>query len=435
MTKHKKGLYTINILENKNFMLLFSGRLISQLGDCIYGMATAWYILSETKSASQMALFMSFGTIVFAISSPIGGIITDRLDRKLLLCITDFIRGIMLFILSILMYLNITSISSLYIAAAILSICSSVFTPASSAILPTIVSREQLMKANSLTSMIQNFSNIFGIILGGILYSLIGIKGVFVINAISFIISGIIEIFLTTPKAPHSLLASNITYKNLTKDLYEAYIFLRGHKTILFFMLFSTAFTITITPIFAIYAQYYFTKVLALGPKELSYVNASVTLGILIGAFLLTKRSNGSFHRLISTGIMAYALFILGLHISILLNDKGFLTHNMTMYLFIILYGFFGILNSLINIPFSVVLQSMVPNQVLGRINALSNTFATAASPIGMIVGGFLADRLQMSYIFLMLVFIMLLLALFFNFQKDIKQLNIVELEPSNKEV
>lgn len=148
---------TKSVFKNVNFMYLFIGTFVSQLGDVIYNMAISWYLLSVTKSAIIMSTYMAVGTIIYVIMGPIGGVIADRYNRKILIVMMDICRGFVIALIGILMYFNLYSIWLFYAATVILSICAVIYVPSSNALIPLIVNDENLTKANSLNSSIQAF--------------------------------------------------------------------------------------------------------------------------------------------------------------------------------------------------------------------------------------------------------------------------------------
>jgi len=139
-----------SVFENNNFMLLFSGKIISQLGDQIYAFSLSWYILDITKSSIAMSMFLVINCLIGAVISPFGGIIADRFARKKILVWMDVIRGIILTITALLLYLQMMQLWMLYISTIILAFCGSIFSPAVSAIIPNVVEENQLLQASSM---------------------------------------------------------------------------------------------------------------------------------------------------------------------------------------------------------------------------------------------------------------------------------------------
>lgn len=90
--------------------------------------------------------------------------------------------------LAVLLYCNKLYIWVIYIAAAVLGICGAIFNPASDAIVPNIVEKDQLVQASSLEQFYSSVCNVIGMLLGGILFGLIGINIIFIFNAVSYFI-------------------------------------------------------------------------------------------------------------------------------------------------------------------------------------------------------------------------------------------------------
>ena len=197
--------------KNKNFILLFFGQLVSNLGQVFYTFAISWYILDLTGSAGSSGLYLAFGAIVAIIFTPLGGVISDRFNRAKIIYITDYVRGFSILLAGlIIMYNGVINIGSfsldlssfsfklivLYINSFILSANSALFGPAVSAIIPSIVPDEALQKANASLQTQGSIVNIAGLVLAGALYSLIGVAAIFIINGIAYIGSAISEMFI-----------------------------------------------------------------------------------------------------------------------------------------------------------------------------------------------------------------------------------------------
>jgi MFS family permease len=99
-----------SVFKNPNFLFLFSGKVISQLGDQIYAFALSWFILDITKSSLAMSIFLVINCFIGAVVSPFGGIIADRFSRKKILVWMDAIRGIIVVLSTLLLYLQLMQI-------------------------------------------------------------------------------------------------------------------------------------------------------------------------------------------------------------------------------------------------------------------------------------------------------------------------------------
>ena len=85
---------------NKNFFLLWSGKLVSEIGDRFYALALAWWILQKTNSPSIMGFFMAVSVLPGLLLGPFSGALIDRWNRKTIIIMADIIRGIVVVIVA-----------------------------------------------------------------------------------------------------------------------------------------------------------------------------------------------------------------------------------------------------------------------------------------------------------------------------------------------
>lgn len=412
-----------NIFKNKNFMLLFIGKLFSQLGDVIYNMAIGWYILTITNSAVEMSMYMALGTIIYVFAGPLGGVIADRMDRKKLIVWMDFIRGIVVSLIGLLMYFNVQSIWLFYVASVVLSICGAVFVPASNAIIPNIVKDSDLTKANSMGASVQGVSSIVGLIAGGILYAILGIKNIFILNAISYIICGILELFISI-QVIEKPLADKPVKKHFIKELIETYVFIKSKKGFYILMWFGTLINFILVPLFAIFVPYIFNQILKVSTIQYSYVGVASALGFILGAALVSFLPPRDKINLYFRGGMAgFCILLFSLYLGIRCYYGNIISGNVLIILIVIIFLLLGISNSIMNIPVSVVMQRIIPNEMLGRTSALVNTLIMCSMPLGIIIGGIVTDLLPMQTLVLINAAIIFLATIFLYLQKDIRNI------------
>ena len=404
-----------SLLKNSNFLILFMGKLISQLGDVIYNIAIGWYILSITGSATQMSIYMSIGIIVYVIMCPIGGVICDRMDRKSILIWMDLIRGIVVITIGILMHLNVQAIWLFYIAASILSICGALFVPASNSIVPLIVKEKQLAKANSVGASISSLANLVGLVAGGILYALVGIKVIFIINAFSYIFCGLLEIFIKLPKTDRKeFKLKDITFKDFYEDSVAGYRYIRGNKALSIIMWMSTITNIIVFPLFIIFVPYIFNQIAKTSASSYSYVEAAIAIGTMFAAILVSKLpQRDKISGIVTKSILIFSGLVLIMGIFTHLYMIGVINSLVLLVAFIIIFFFIGTVQTIMGINTSVKFQKSAPNEMLGRVTAIMNTLIMVAMPIGTMAGGMAADIIPMNILVFSIGFIILSISLY----------------------
>jgi len=132
------------LLKNRNFFLLFTGNLVSQIGSIFYNFGIGWYILTLTSSAFQAGLYLGFSGFFSILLVPFLSIYADRWHKGKILVATDFIRGVFILAGGVILWFESDPqiiLFMLYIVAFILAVNGAFFSPAVSAIIPEIVER------------------------------------------------------------------------------------------------------------------------------------------------------------------------------------------------------------------------------------------------------------------------------------------------------
>lgn len=143
-----------------------------------------------------MGTFMIIFLAPRLVLYPLAGVFGDRFNRKWIMVWMDFGRGTLLLIIAMLAIKNLITLPLLFGTQFLISVMDALFDPSTAAMLPDIVEAEDLTRANSIVGAIDSFSHILGPAIGGILYGLGGIKMALLVNGISFVGSGVSELFI-----------------------------------------------------------------------------------------------------------------------------------------------------------------------------------------------------------------------------------------------
>jgi len=173
-------------------MFLWSGQAVSQAGDAIYFVALFWFMSQIGSSPALLGLLGLSESIPLLLFGLIAGAIVDRCERRILMIICDLARAAVLVAVTIMFYLGSLLPWHLLAAAFILATFTRLFNPAKQAIIRQLVPVESLPSANALSSMTQEGLNIVGPPLAGLIVAMFSAGTVFGINALSFIISGVL---------------------------------------------------------------------------------------------------------------------------------------------------------------------------------------------------------------------------------------------------
>ena len=186
-------------LFNKNFTLMALSEIISIFGSAMLRFALSTYALDITGRADIFATLFALSTIPGIIISPIGGAIADRFNRKWLMVIFDVISGIIILGLAIFLLNGGTSIVVIGIIMALLSMISAMYQPTAQASIPLLVKVDDMEKANGIITGVGAISSITGLVLGGILYAVIGLNALVIASCIAFFLSAFMETYINMP--------------------------------------------------------------------------------------------------------------------------------------------------------------------------------------------------------------------------------------------
>jgi len=173
--------------RNRNFRLLWSAQVVSELGDWFYTLAIYSLLLDLTGKASSVALALVLQLLPQTLFTPTAGVVNDRQRRKLVMIAADLAR--LCIVLSMLLARSRAMVWIIYPLLILETFAIAFFEPARTAVVPNICPAEDILVANTLSSTTWSLNLALGSALGGVVAVLFGRDSVFVINAASFAIS------------------------------------------------------------------------------------------------------------------------------------------------------------------------------------------------------------------------------------------------------
>lgn len=189
-----KSVFANPLTQNRNFMLLFSAQLISLVGSGLttIGLALFAHQLVEGSSAAIVignALMLRI--LAFLMFSQFAGILADRVNRKTMLITADIVR---LALLALFPFID--SVWQIYSMIFLINAATAFFTPTFEATLPDIAGREHYVKALSLSRVAVDLEAILAPAIAGIVFALMGLKWLFWLDSLSYLVSAIL-VFVT----------------------------------------------------------------------------------------------------------------------------------------------------------------------------------------------------------------------------------------------
>ena len=381
------------VLKNRNFQLLFTGNLVSQIGQAFFSFAMGWYILTLTSSPFQAGVFIAVNGLIQTVLVPFLSVYADRWHKGRILFATDLARGLSILLSGWLIF-QISDpsliILVLYGNAIIMAISHAFFSPAAMAIVPEIVGDENLREAMSLNSFVNSIQQLVGVLLAGVFYALIGIFGIFIYTGISFILSAISELFI---QLNHQKSQEKSTFAAYQKDLKFGLKYLLKTTGLKEMLMLIVLLNFSIAPIFTNVYPYVFNLVLARTPLELSLVSVALSVGMIVGGISVGSLSQGfTIKQAMKGGVFATFIILLGHHTWLVMGSESFLEYRIFYPVFLGIAFIFGLANMWVNIPFNTGLTKAIDPAVRGRVMGLVSTVAQGLIPLSVVLGGFLLE-------------------------------------------
>ena len=189
----------LQLLRDSQFGRYFAGSLASNVGTWCHDIAAAIFVFQVTGLASMVAVMAvaGFGTSILA--APIGGMLADRFDRRMLLVVSMIVLAVISGAFAVLVAVGVREVWLVLVITLVLGVGRAVNTPALQAYMPSLVPFRDLAQASALTSVTFNLSRAVGPALGALLIALSGPGLAFAFNVLSFIVFAVILLTLTSP--------------------------------------------------------------------------------------------------------------------------------------------------------------------------------------------------------------------------------------------
>ena len=373
---------TFRAFRHRNYRLFYLGQTISLSGTWMQTVAQAWLVLQLT--GSKVAL----GTVVMLQFLPItafalfGGVVADRVPKRNFIVGTQAVAMCQALTLALLVWTGHIQLWHVYLLALTLGFINAFDQPTRQAFVVEMVGRDDLMNAVALNSGMFNGARLVGPAIGGVIIATVGVKGAFLLNAISFlpVIAGLLLMKVSelhTADRRRSAPASPLT------ELREGLAYAFATPAVLLIVI-----LVGVIGTFG----YNFTVVLPLvdrfllhrGSVEFGFLTSAVGLGALVSALFLAGRRTATKQTLF-LGALAFAVLLS----AVALSRWYYLT-----LLFLLLLGAAGIA---FTATANTSLQLSSPDHLRGRIMGLYQLLFAGSTPIGAYLTGLMAEHLGVS--------------------------------------
>jgi predicted MFS family arabinose efflux permease len=217
---------------NRNFRRLWLAQIVSEIGDWFYTLSIYTLLLQLTGHASSVALALVLQVLPQTFIGPTAGVVNDRLRRKHVMIAADVVR-----VFVVLAMLLVRSRSTVWLVYPLLlaeTLMAAFFEPARSAVIPNIAARWEVLIANTLSSATWSVNLLIGASVGGVVAAFFGRNVVFLLNALSFLVSAMLIAGMHFSE-PHAESAARLRPHDLVdfSPVLEGIRYVRNHRTLL----------------------------------------------------------------------------------------------------------------------------------------------------------------------------------------------------------
>jgi MFS family permease len=217
---------------NRNFRRLWLAQIVSEIGDWFYTLSIYTLLLQLTGRAGSVALALVLQVLPQTFVGPTAGVVNDRLRRKHVMVAADLVR-----VAVVLAMLLVRSPSLVWLVYPLLlaeTVMAAFFEPARSSVIPNIAAEAEVLSANTLSSATWSVNLLIGASVGGVVAAFFGRDVVFVLNALSFLVSAILIGGMHFAE-PHAEAAAPLRPRDLVdfSPVLEGIRYVRNHRTLL----------------------------------------------------------------------------------------------------------------------------------------------------------------------------------------------------------
>ncbi len=365
----------LGVLEEPQFRRYFVGQATSYIGDGLLPVAISFAVLDLTASASDLGLVLGVRMVPVVLFLLVGGVWADRLPRQLVMIASDVIRGGTQALLAVLLLTGSAELWHLLVLQAVYGAGEAFWRPASTALLPSVVSEARLQEANALMAVAVNGAYTAGPAVAGLLVATVGSGAAIAIDAATFGVSTIALLSLRVPALERA--AEPGTFLADLREGWREFV--------------SRTWLWVVTAHAALFLLFVTTPFMVLGPvvadreldgaKDWGFIAAAMGVGVILGSASASRLRPA---RPLFVGVLSF-----GLGCALFAVALG-LPASTTA---IAVAGFFcGITEGLIEVLWITTLQQRVTRTALARVSAYDTVGSFVLMPVGFALAGPASD-------------------------------------------
>ena len=328
---------------------------------------------------------------------------------------------------------NTGQVIALFVVAVLSNAIAGIFSPASSALLPQIVKEESFQQAQSYFSILNSFQSIVGVVLAGVLYTLIPINILFLIVGVCYIISAISEMFIKY-KSEYENEDEKLSLKVVFGDIKEGFKYIISIKAVLSLMLAVLFINFFFSPIFENFVPYFIATDVAnsnyifkdiMAPEmwnsfgTMAFGIGSLVMSIILSVSKQKEKCNVTVRYSI-LGIAGVLIILTGFYALFINNIIGI---NALLAILIAVFLGIGLLVILVNVPVATVSMKIIDKDKFGKVTSVSAIGSQGLIPLSIFLGGLAITYVGSLGLLIACTAGFLLVALLLMFNKSVREI------------
>ncbi|MGB9635809.1 MAG: MFS transporter [Thermoplasmata archaeon] len=397
-------MHQTNLLKNKDFLKLLIAQGVSDFGDGVAFLGFIMVVLyRHSGTAVETSLIFICASLPVLIVGPFAGVFVDRWNRKHTMIVSDILRAAAVCIL-----IFVENLWGIYFVVFIVSTLSRFFYPARGAIIPNIVGKENVHRANGISQAVMYAMSVFSPSASGVLIGLLGVKSVFVLDAISFLFSGMIVFSLRYRE--DSVSAKPGSVSGVLMEMKTGVKLIQKTPQVRYILLSFSVILLFAGPVNVLYLMF-LRDVMKLDIVWVGYLESVFGLGAVCGGIILSLLPKSTRNADILVGgtfsglVIAFLVFFPKLLI-------------VTIGLFLV-----GCLIVFINVPPTAIVQKTIADRARGKVLSVMNALFQMMNMVSMILVSIALSIVDIRHILIIGGLLLTVLGIFFFSRNEIRKL------------
>jgi predicted MFS family arabinose efflux permease len=380
----------------RDFRLMWFGACTSSIGTWMQIVAQSWLVYRLSHSAFLLALDQFLGGIPIFLFSLIGGVVADRMERRKILLVSQYVQMTTAALLTILVATGVVHVWHILCLSFVSGLAQAFGGPAYQALIPTLVDKEDMPNAIALNSIQFNIAVMVGPALAGQALARLGEKWCFGLNAISFLAPIISLSIIRTRFLPVK------TGQSMFASLKQGIQFARQQNSMEALIVLAFCMTGLSMPL-RTYLPVFVKDIFHRGPETYGNLLALMGLGSICGSLIIASAGNLRKKGRVALG----ALACLGAGISgFALSGSLPLSYALLVLVGASMMAVFATVNSLV--------QLITTNEMRGRVMSVYNFAFRGGMPMGNLLSGWLVPLFTAPIVLSVNGFLLMVLVLYF---------------------